>query len=514
MAEKRKAGRPPKGASGPAKKTRLSSQVKLETPEKEPTPQTPAEEEEVKPALLPNKISDRRPLPTLPSVQATDLANDEYQSIESSAVLASSLERTRQRWASGDFFERYWFKTSGRKDAPKAVPAGNPLKQWMKLLGPCTIIIEPMIFEALFYISHEPELTQATKEKNAGYQSQQQHNTASPYGAPYSAQGAPQTSYAATGRPQPPPPYTNGRPHQPVASTQQAPAPASAPPPKQSPDPVIQLLASRAATDSNLKELMKIVATGSATPEQLKTFQGHIDELNAIVAAQNPPPAPAAPATIPQAPPPAPKPSHLPIKQRAVTTPRYPLVFELINVSGATGDRFRFPQHSIIESLGQHSMLASFLVFGKGKEAADPSLYDPNTEYFEPITVKIDFPMGSKLQDDIKKSVLPAAEVRTWMEDQIRAKKRAPIRYLPLRLPHKSQLTESEEESEPLPLPVEVKKRPYKRKSEKEEAASPAPPPPPPAPVAAPAPLPVNSTTEGLRRTSRRSTRMSDAIAT
>ncbi|KAG8625078.1 hypothetical protein KVT40_006829 [Elsinoe batatas] len=504
MAEKRKAGRPPKGTPAPAKKTRLFSQVKLETPEKE---------EEVKLALLPSKIHDRRPLPILPSIQATDLVNDEYQTIESSAVLASSLERTRQRWASGDFFERYWFKTSGRKDAPKAVPAGNPLKQWMKLLGQCTIIIEPMIFEALFYISHEPELTQATKEKNAGYQLQQQHNTSSPYGAPYTAQGAPQTSHPVNGRPQPPSPYMSGRSQQPATSTHQSPIPAPPPPAKQSPDPVIQLLASRAATDSNLKELMKIVATGSATPEQLKTFQGHIDELNAIVAAQNPPPVPPAPASIPQAPPPAKKPSHPPIKQRAVTTPRYPLVFEFINLPGATGDRFRFPQHSIIESLGQHSMLASFLVFRKGKEAADPSLYDPDTEYFEPITVKIDFPLGSKLQDDIRKSVLPAAEVRTWMEDQMRAKKRAPIRYLPLRLPHKSQLTEAEEESEPLPLPVQVKKRPYKRKCEKEEAAVPAPTP-PVALVSAPVPLQVNSMREGLRRTSRRSTRMSDAIAT
>ncbi|KAF4549705.1 Hypothetical protein D9617_20g027610 [Elsinoe fawcettii] len=508
MAEKRKAGRPPKAAQSATKKTRLSSQIKQETPERESAPSTPAANEEVKPALLPNKIHDLKALPTLPSIQATDLKSDEYQSIENSKVLAASLDRTRQRWTSGEFFERYWVKTSGRKDAPKPPPDGNPPKQWMKVSGPCTFIVEPMIYEAVVYISQEPEIAQAMKEKSMGYQSHQQYNASSPYGTPYGAQGATPGGYQAP-RPQPLPPASNGRPQH--VQQQATPTPA-----KQSPDPVIQLLASRAATDSNLKELMKIVATGSATPDQLKTFQGHIDELNAIVAAQNLPPPPPVQAPAPLPPPPTPpRPNPPPLKQRATANPRYPIVFEFVNGPGATGDRFRFPQHSIIESLGAYSILASFLVFRKGKDAADPSLYEADTEYFEPVTVKIDFPApNARTMEDIKKNVLPPAEVRTWMEDQMRSKKRAPIRFLPLRLPHKSQLTESEEEPELLPPPVEIKKRPYKRKSEKEEAPSPAPPPPPPAPAPLSDPMPVNSTTEGLRRTSRRSMRMSDAIAT
>lgn len=51
-------------------------------------------------------------------------------------------------------------------------------------------------------------------------------------------------------------------------------------------DPVIQMLAARAASDSQLKELMKIVATSKASAEQLKEFQAHIDEFNEVVRRQ------------------------------------------------------------------------------------------------------------------------------------------------------------------------------------------------------------------------------------
>lgn len=43
------------------------------------------------------------------------------------------------------------------------------------------------------------------------------------------------------------------------------------------------MLATRAASDPELKALMKIVASSKATQEQLRIFQGHIDELNAII---------------------------------------------------------------------------------------------------------------------------------------------------------------------------------------------------------------------------------------
>ena len=46
------------------------------------------------------------------------------------------------------------------------------------------------------------------------------------------------------------------------------------------------MLATRAAADPELKELMKVVASSKASQEQLKLFQGHIDELNAIIRRQ------------------------------------------------------------------------------------------------------------------------------------------------------------------------------------------------------------------------------------
>ncbi|KAI9867999.1 MAG: hypothetical protein M1823_009091, partial [Watsoniomyces obsoletus] len=47
------------------------------------------------------------------------------------------------------------------------------------------------------------------------------------------------------------------------------------------------MLAARAASDPHLKELMKVVATSKASAEQLKEFQGHIDEFNAVVKRQD-----------------------------------------------------------------------------------------------------------------------------------------------------------------------------------------------------------------------------------
>jgi hypothetical protein len=68
------------------------------------------------------------------------------------------------------------------------------------------------------------------------------------------------------------------------------------------PDPVIQMLAMKAATDVKLKELMRIVASGKATREQLQEFQGYIDTLTA--ASNNPPIGPPGSQSRPGGPPP------------------------------------------------------------------------------------------------------------------------------------------------------------------------------------------------------------------
>jgi hypothetical protein len=145
---------------------------------------------------------------------------------------------------------------------------------------------------------------------------------------------------------------------------------------KVSPDPVISMLATRASSDPELKALMKEVATGKATQEQLKVFQKHIDELGAVIQAQklkeaaeevkreikpsvtpiqgSTTPQPALPQAVPQAVPNAAwqqQPLQPPPVQQYVPPPPPPpseVVFAF-TLAGATEDRFLFPQYSILE---------------------------------------------------------------------------------------------------------------------------------------------------------------------
>ncbi|KAJ6196865.1 hypothetical protein J3E72DRAFT_244439 [Bipolaris maydis] len=93
---------------------------------------------------------------------------------------------------------------------------------------------------------------------------------------------------------------------------QVAPPPPAPPAPSPAPDPVIHMLAARAGTDPALKAVMKIVAAGEASKEQLEFFQTHINELTAILARQKEEkmskPAPPPPAPKPALPPPPPAP--------------------------------------------------------------------------------------------------------------------------------------------------------------------------------------------------------------
>lgn len=506
MAEKRRAS----GRARDAK--RRKTLTKAPTP-KDPTPQeaTPVVEETVREATpLPNKVVDSKPLPTLSERQSINLSKDEYKTIAESGVLLASLEGSRQKWVSGSFFEKYWTKTSGRKDAPPA-PAGNPHKSWMKEIGPCTLVVEPLIFEATAYYvkepgpapssssSHQPPPQQQFQQQQ--YQHQYQHappqqynqqqprpNSNAPAGSPY---GAPYSSHSSTqyqGRPHPPP-------IMPATARALPPPPAAPAPAKQSPDPVIQMLASRASSDPELKALMKIVATGNANQEQLRVFQRHIDELTAMINAnkaqpnsQTNSPAPphqhatsrppsAAPvikphpATVQPHAPIYPMPQQHPQYQHQPPPPprypSYPIVLEFQG-PGASPDRFRFPEHTILEFLNSYKMLASFLVIRKGRDVS-PQL-DADTEYYEPVTMTISVPEARSPSRDvlqfITRCVKPADQVRNYMTDQIEKCTRAPTRYLAFRLPYKSGIVETEEE---VPVVQEVKPKPKPAPRKKKE---------------------------------------------
>lgn len=449
---------------------------------------------------LPNKVVDSKPLPTLSERQSINLSNDEYKSIAESGVLLASLEGSRQKWVSGTFFDKYWTKTSGRKDAPPA-PPGNPHKSWMKEIGPCTLVVEPLIFEATAYYVKEPGPAPSSSSSHPPppqqfqqqqYQHQYQHappqqynqqqprpNPNAPAGSPY---GAPYSSHSSTqyqGRPHPPP-------IMPATARAIPPPPAAPAPAKQSPDPVIQMLASRASSDPELKALMKIVATGNANQEQLRIFQRHIDELTAMINAnkaqpnsqtnspapppqhaQSRPPSAAPvikphPATVQPHPPIYPMPQQHPRYQHQPAPPprypSYPIVLEFQG-PGASPDRFRFPEYTILEFLNSYKMLASFLVIRKGKDVS-PQL-DPETEYYEPVTMTISVSEARSPTRDvlqfITRCVKPADQVRNYMTDKIEKCTRAPTRYLAFRLPYKSGIVETEEE---VPVVQEVKPKP------------------------------------------------------
>lgn len=454
--EKRGPGRPPKAAAPPApKKQKLShSSTKEATPVARESPAA----QQTKPSGLPSKISASGPLPVLLQQQAPSLSDSEYQSLASSAVLAASLERSQQAWTRDGIFQRFWKKPEGRQKGTDLV-----LKS-MKDKGRCRLRIEPHIFEVNLWVVQKPRPPPPPKSQ------------AQP--PPYRPQQ--QTQYYQN---RPLPPSAQAQPLAPLQSRPNAPQPSpqaaspAAQDKKASPDPVISMLATRASSDPELKALMKEVATGKATQEQLKVFQKHIDELGAVIQAQKAKeiaeeekrnarpltaaaiaslaPHPTPPNALPQQPIQNPAwqqpPPPAPVQQYVPPPPPPPseVVFAF-TLAGATEDRFLFPQYSILEPLSAQHVLASFIVTRKGSESADPTglQLDPDTEYWQPVTMMVEVAYGREpLLKDVSKWVKPADEVREEMKKIMQRCTRAPDTFLPLRLPIKGFAAVAESET-------------------------------------------------------------------
>lgn len=250
-------------------------------------------------------------------------------------------------------------------------------------------------------------------------------------------------------RPSPGPP-----PQSPYQGSHPPPSPAPA---SKSSDPVIQLLAERAATDPALKALMRIVAAGEATPDQLKSFQGHIDELTKVLQqrnAANASPAPTAappPNIVRQAPPPQaqpPRPQHgqnhyyppPQQQQQALRSrgppqpPRFDISAVVFDFIGGSGDRFIFPKHSILEKITDCRLICSFLIVRKG--TPDDSKYDPKLDYYQPISIRIEAkPEQPRLLDNLYRVVAPPDEVRRYMNEIMDNMTRAEYVLLAMQLP-------------------------------------------------------------------------------
>ncbi|ORY19855.1 hypothetical protein BCR34DRAFT_595300 [Clohesyomyces aquaticus] len=304
---------------------------------KDSTPATPVSETPLQPPkqVLPIKLVDGQPLPTLPEPQPMDLSPEEYQSIQQSGVLGASLQRSRAVWISGANFRLFHALFTGPKkvadrteeDKQKLQRQKEIVKNFPQLgsSAEAKLVVEPHTFPIRIYGPRET--IRAAQKKPPTYGHWPNHNQYPPYqqykaSTPtYAPKPVPQPRPA---QPKPPPPIP--KPTPPAASSGST-TPA--------PDPVIHMLAQRAGTDPELKAVMKIVAAGQATKEQLEFFQGHINELTQILQRQKeaaartapppPPPVVKTPTPVPQpqpqfqAPPPrqAPQPPSQPPPQPA-----------------------------------------------------------------------------------------------------------------------------------------------------------------------------------------------------
>lgn len=273
--------KPAKGAKSTLKRKRTSIAVKDSTsgtPVGEAAPQAPKQ-------TLPLRIAEGQPLPTLPEPQPLDLSSAEWQNIQQSGVLSASLQRSRAVWVSGVNFRTFHKKhampkkVSERTEADKAGKARQKeIEKNFPQVGTmdAQLVIEPHTFPIKLYAPKEGSRPVQKKmppppQHYGAWPNHSQHSQHPPQYQQYN-----QAPYPPKQQPQPRPPPP--KPAQ-QAPPQTAPGPASTP----APDPVIHMLAARAGTDPELKAVMKIVAAGQASKEQLEFFQTHINELTEIL---------------------------------------------------------------------------------------------------------------------------------------------------------------------------------------------------------------------------------------
>ncbi|OCL00904.1 uncharacterized protein K441DRAFT_624957 [Cenococcum geophilum 1.58] len=385
----------------PVKETTLKrKRSAISNKEATPIVQTPVEGLEPVQEPLPVKLIDGQPLPTLPDPQPSDLSAHEFQSLIQSGVLGASLKRSRETWLSGCHFKKYYTKPTTVKklkdrtaEDKEAMARDKALLKAMIRIGEGNLTIDPHIFTITLYTVKEPPLP-ASAQRHMHQYSATPGTSFSPY-QPVHQTSTPKAPMSQQSRPNQPTPQSHtGTPSTPVAGqpARTTPTPAA----QAAPDPVIHMLAQRAGTDVELKAVMKIVAAGQATAQQLEFFQGHINELTKILEAQKaaqaakpklppPPPPPKsapaklnlpAPAATPTGPSPTPQPpqtpySHYNVPGQPHSSPYPPLgppqkpalrpiYFEFHE---GNGDRLHFPEHSILEYLpGGRQVRASFLV--------------------------------------------------------------------------------------------------------------------------------------------------------
>jgi hypothetical protein len=111
------------------------------------------------------------------------------------------------------------------------------------------------------------------------------------------------------------------------------------------------------------------------------------------------------------------------------------VVFEFV---GGNGDRYKFPEYSILEYMPNGGVIASFLIIRKGSK--DNEAYDPTIDYYQPVTIRIWSTVPGKQLDALAKVVKPPDEVRLYMDDIMSRMTRAEFVILAMRLPREQAL--------------------------------------------------------------------------
>ena len=239
---------------------------------------------------------------------------------------------------------------------------------------------------------------------------------------------------------------------------------------------------------------MKVVALGKATPVQLRKFQDHIDDLNAILKSRPNPLEPLyedsypdlsphtqqpvsrpAEASFDQSttsaiqvhPSPAPPPIKIePTSQRSLitappgTNPKAhsagkPDMTAIVFDFGGNGDRFSFPRYSVLEyRYSGTQVIVSFLVIRRGSMAASAK-HKSSQSYYQPITMQLTT-VNAKILEQLGRIVAPQNEVRSYMESVFKTMIPADTVYLATRLPRTADAVEIEKKEKIPPADVQL----------------------------------------------------------
>lgn len=394
----------------------------------------------------------------------------------------------------------------------------------MSKLGSCTLIIEPHFFEATLYTVKErpptvnpspiPQLPAPSQSSppDMRYSSFTQSPSLRPHDYTTSASGNALSSHGQQNLSQPSFPvgkegFTPFRPdgppplHQnPFAIQSTVPVPdtgainhktlvgGQSQDEKPDQDLFIKLLAMRAASNSELKALMKIVSTGNASQQQLDEFQVHVDSLHEHLSACNKPSQPAKdPSGVAQCPNAQKVPPQQPVASTTIPLPlpvkiselnkqyassvdpfkqepnpqyfsRYtqpsrpkslaaqkPEISAIVFDLGGGGDRFLFPRLSILEYIpGGTQVIVSFLIIRKGGVAVSKG-YKDDTSYYQPVTMRL-MAQNPRILEPLARVVAPLDEVKNYMNSVFDKMNRAENVFLAVQLPRTSESANMETE--------------------------------------------------------------------